>query len=430
VTRIAGAAPRASFVRRIVVTSMLLCIGLSLFLPSSPVSAQFPSDSMIRALLQSRVERFQGVGIVVGLFEADATNRVVLAGSAGKDAAPLGAESIFEIGSITKVFTGTLLAGMARKGEISLTEPVQRYLRDDVRMPARGNREITLLDLATHRSGLPRLPTNFRPATRTNPYVDYKAEHMYDFLSSYELERDIGAQFEYSNLGAGLLGHVLTTVAGVSYETLVRERILRPLGMSNTGIDLTNETLSRMTQGHDEQGVPVPSWTWNTSSALAGAGALRSNVGDMLRFLEANLGEPTSELEASMRDTHRAFPATAVKGAEQSDRAAQSSIGLTWLISSAPGELIIWHNGGTGGFRSFIGFAPRRQVGVVVLSNSATSVDDIGFHLLDPTMPLARMTGRWKPGWTVTLLLVGVGLAVLVLEVSAKNRLRRARALT
>ena len=405
---------------------MFKCVGVSLFLLSTSVGAQLPSDSAVRAILQSRLERFQGVGIVVGLLDADGTIRVVFAGSAGKDAPALGPESIFEIGSITKVFTGTLLADMARKGEVSLTEPVQRYLPDNVHMPKRGNREITLLDLATHRSGLPRLPTNFHPATRTNPYVDYTVERMYDFLSGYELERDIGAQFEYSNLGVGLLGHVLERVAGVSYETLVRERILQPLGMNDTGTELTEEMPRRMTQGHDARGAPVPNWGW-TNSSLAGAGALRSNVVDMLRFLDANLGTPTSELEVAMRDAQRARPALAVTGNEQAEAAAQPSIGLAWVIGSSPGKLIM-HDGGTGGFRSFIGFDPLRGVGVVVLSNSATSVIDIGLHLLDPTIPLSGSAGGWRPGWTVTLLLVGAGLGVLVLEFSARNQRRPRRA--
>ena len=419
VRRIAGAGPGA-FIRRIVEASTLLSIGVSLLLPSTPVSAQLPPDSVVRAMLQSRVERFQGVGIVVGILDSDGTSRVVFAGSAGKDRPPLGPESIFEIGSITKVFTGTLLADMARKGEVSLTEPVRRYLPDGVGMPTRGNREITFVDLATHRSGLPRLPINFHPASRTNPYVDYKVEHLYDFLSHYELERDIGSEFEYSNLGFGLLGHVLARAAGVSYETLVRERILDPLGMANTGIELTDEMSLRMMQGHDERGRPVPFWVW-TNSALAGAGALRSSVVDMLHFLKANLGEPTSELEVAIRDAHAARPAPAVEGGEPPEPAARPSIGLAWVIGSTPRKLIM-HDGGTGGFRSFIGFDPRRDVGVVVLSNSATSVVDIGLHLIDPTIPLAPMPGRWRPGWTVTLLLVGFGLGVLILETSAKSR--------
>ena len=194
----------------------------------------FPSDAAIQALIQSRVDENRAVGIVVGVMEPDGSTRIFAAGEAGPDAQPLGERSVFEIGSTTKVFTAILLADMVAKGEVAFDDPVAKFLPEgEVTMPTRGGKEITLLDLSTHRSALPRMPDNFTPADETNPYVDYTVKQMYEFLSTHELRRDIGAEAEYSNLGVGLLGHVLARVNGSSYEELVRERILDPLGMSS-----------------------------------------------------------------------------------------------------------------------------------------------------------------------------------------------------
>jgi CubicO group peptidase (beta-lactamase class C family) len=292
-----------------------------------------------------------------------------------------------------------------------------------VRVPSRGGREITFLDLATHRSGLPRLPTNFEPSNPANPYADFGAEELYDFLSRYELERDIGAEFEYSNLGVGLLGYALARAADdVDYGTLVRERILSPLGMEKSGIELTDEMRRWMAQGHDERGNPVPRWD---SGVLAGAGGLESDMRDMLRFLEANVGAPQSVLEEAMRDAHMARP-VGEPGAVPGSGASSPAIGLNWLTVPAGDSVIVWHNGATGGFRSFIGFDPSRDIGVVVLTNSGQSVDDIGLHLLDARIPLAVLTSGWWPGWGVGLLLLGFAVGVALLEVLGAPRKGRA----
>ena len=199
---------------------------------------------------------------------------------------------------------------------------------------------------------------------------------MYSFLSGHELRRDIGAEYEYSNLGVGLLGHVLARVGGGSYEDVVRERILEPLGMSMTGITLDGDMRDWMAKGHNQQGNVVPLWDVPT---LAGAGALRSNVGDMLTFLTANIGPAESRLERSMRVSHEV----------RKNMNPQMSIGLNWHVRSVGEEKIVWHNGGTAGFRTFIGFDPDKGVGAVVLTNSGHGADDIGFHLINPEVPLA-----------------------------------------
>jgi CubicO group peptidase (beta-lactamase class C family) len=238
----------------------LLLLTFAFLIPSGASAQHFPSHEDLTGLIRSRVEEGRAVGIVLGVMEADGSTRVVWYGDAGPNARALGARSVFEIGSITKVFTGILLADMVARGEVSLSDPVSDHLPSGVTVPSRGGREITLLDLATHHSGLPRLPSNFSPADRTNPYADYTVEDLYTFLSSHELRREIGSQYEYSNLAVGLLGVVLARVGEGSYEDIVRERILEPLGMNMTGITLEGDMLAWMAEGHNRQGDVIPLW--------------------------------------------------------------------------------------------------------------------------------------------------------------------------
>ena len=332
-----------------------------------------PSDSAVHAILLTRVNALpdtgkHGEGIVVGLL--DKGRRVVAVG--------VGADNVFEIGSITKVFTASILADMASRGEVRLDDPVAKYLPSSAHIPSRNDRQITLLDLVTQSSGLPRMPSNFTPRDSMNPYADYSVQQLYAFLSSYQLTRDIGATYEYSNLGVGLLGHALALKAGTSYEQLVTRRVLIPLQMKETAITLTPALRARLALGHDGEGHVVPNWDLPT---LAGAGALRSTAADLLTFLVANLDSTATPLSRTLQQTH---------GERHATDNPNLKIGLAWHISSRPVGKIVWHNGGTGGYRSFMGFDPVRRIGVVVLCNNGNeNVDDIGFHLLDETFPLS-----------------------------------------
>lgn len=339
------------------------------------------SDSDIRKILMERIEDFhQGVGIVVGVIDPKG-RRVISYGSLDqRDARVLNGKTIFEIGSVTKVFTSLVLADMVQRGEVTLTDPVAKFLPEDVKVPQRNGKSITLQDLASQTSGLPRMPDNFAPKNLSNPYADYSPELLFKFLSTYELTRDIGSKYEYSNLGVGLLGQALARRAGMDFEHLIRTRIGTPLGVTSTGVTLTPEMKARLAVGHDDKLVPVSNWDIPT---LAGAGALRSDVDDMLTFLAANLGFTQSKLTPAMTAMLANRKPTGMPGVE---------IGLAWHISTKDGSEIIWHNGGTGGYRSFMGFNPRTRTGAVVLSNTSNDagVDDIGRHILDSRLPLMQ----------------------------------------
>lgn len=353
---------------------------VSLMLTMSAQAQVFADDETIRATLIERVEaRQQGVGIVVGLSAADGI-RVVSAGQFGaRDERQVDEATVFEIGSITKVMTALLLADMALQGEVGLDDPVAKYLPEGTKVPERGGRQITLRDLATHTSGLPRMPANFAPAEAANPYADYDVGRLYAFLAGYELPRDIGAQFEYSNLGAALLGHALALRAGQDYGALLAERVLVPLRMMETVIDMPPALAGRMAPGHDQVLRPVKNWDL---ALFSPAGGLRSTARDMLKFVEAASGRSDSPLRA-------VFALLLEAPRPTGDPAAR--VGLGWMMLKRPGDEIIWHNGGTGGYRSFVGFTRAGKAGVVALSNVsiAVGVDDIGLNLLDPAMPLS-----------------------------------------
>ena len=336
-------------------------------------------NSNVPEILATRVDQQkQAVGIVASVIDPNGPRVVAHGHLAAGDPRTLDGDAIFEIGSVTKIFTSLALADMAARRDVALDDPAARYLPETAKLPERNGKAITLLHLSTHTSGLPRLPANLKPKNPRNPYADYTVDDLYRFLSTYSLARDPGAEFEYSNLGGGLLGHVLALRDGTDYETLVRSRITQPLGMPDTAITLSSSMKQRMATGHTTMLAPAALWDLPT---LAGAGALRSSANDLLTFLEAFLGYHQTPLAPAVKDM------LAVRRL-----AGHAKIGLGWLICAANGQEIVWHNGGTGGFRSFLGFDPNRRVGVVVLANAFTlaGVDDIGFHLLNPNLPLAN----------------------------------------
>ncbi len=343
---------------------------------ASALSAQSaPTDSAIRAWLITRVDNGYATGIVAARREGS-RNSVVSYGGTERSGKLLGADSFFEIGSITKVFTNIILADMVIKGEVALDDPVAKFLPGSVSVPTRNGKVISLLDLATASSGLPSLPDNFKPADACNPYADYSVAQFYSFLSSHTLRRDPGTQYEYSNVGMGLLGHALALRAGKSYEALVRERVLGPLGMRDTYITIPATERARFATPHDADLDEVCAWDLPT---LAGAGALRSTTNDMLRFADAVTHRDRGPLGKAITLSIEPRRSTTIPGMR---------IALGWHVREKDGRQIVWHNGGTGGFRTFFGFDPSTGANTMVWSNTASGVDDIGLHMLDSTVSL------------------------------------------
>lgn len=364
--------------------------------------SELPTDAAIKDNLALRVDRQRdGVGIVVGVIDRDG-RRVVAHGRYKRGSRrQVDADTLFEIGSNTKVFTSLLLSDMARRGEVRLDDPVAKHLPHGVAIPERSGRSITLADLATHTSGLPRMPANFAPKDRGNPYADYSVEQLYAFLTGHTLMRDIGARYDYSNVGVGLLGHALGRRCGTTYEDLVRDRITGPLGMRDTAITLSSDLKKRLAHGHDEDGHPVANW--DLREAFAGAGALRSTANDLLTFLAAALGYQESPLKSAM-DAQLAFP-TRFTGEQAPSTVGASAqgevcIGLGWHAVENERGRVVMHGGGTGGYLTFMGLNLARGWGAVVLTNMfRRPAADIGLPIL--TGAALAPAPRWQGSITI-----------------------------
>src|SRR5580693_631621 len=304
----------------------------------SIASLQGADIAEIRSIMASRVEGGKAVGIVTGVID-EKGRQVISSGkvSLGGAQVPDG-DTVYEIGSVTKVFISLILADMIEKGEVRADDPVSKFLPATVKVPSRNGRQITLLDLSMQVSGLPRLPDNMKPADPANPYADYDAAKLYDFLSHYALPRDPGEKYEYSNLAVGLLGHALALKAGMPYEELLRRRIFDPLGMSSTSITLSEAQKKRLAPGYDTSLKPAKNWDLD---ALAGAGAIRSTVNDMLKFVAANLELTDTPLKAAMRR---------MRSVTKETGSPDLQIGMAWHVFTKFDTGLWWHNGGTAGY--------------------------------------------------------------------------------
>ncbi|MGH2636642.1 MAG: serine hydrolase domain-containing protein [Actinomycetota bacterium] len=287
--------------------------------------------------------------------------------------------AVFEIGSITKVFTSLLLAISVERDEAGLEDRLADHLPAGSRVPRRGDAEITLLHLATHTSGLPRLPPGLywdALRHRDDPYARLTPDGVLAALARTRLRRAPGERFRYSNFGAGVLGLALAHASHADYEALVRDRITSPLGMTDTVVELDADERSRLAPGTKRWGKAAELWTL---PGLAGAGALRSTAADLLTFARAQMGflQVPAELAAAFSTTHEARG----RGGRLTPA---MRIGLGWMLLPIGREKLdmVWHNGGTGGYRSFLGWAPANHTGVVALSANVRSVDRIGSRAL------------------------------------------------
>jgi serine-type D-Ala-D-Ala carboxypeptidase/endopeptidase len=341
-------------------------------------------------MLRQLADSHRITGIVVGLVDEAGARRVIAHGDPGRGALPIDGESVFEIGSMTKVFTGILLADMVRRGKVELADPVADLLPPHVHVRTRNGKAITLLDLTTHFSGLPYMPKNLAPAKPENPFADYTVDQLYEAISGYELERDPGDAFEYSNHGVAALGHVLSLRAGKTYAALVSDRILRRLGMIHTAVTLTPWMEEHLVRGHNRAGKPVANWDF---PATAGMGGLRSTVNDMLMFAAANLSSEETDLTSAMRDSHRGLRQTGegVKYPGMASAFKEGRVGFNWFISRPGQRRITWTVGLTAGYSTFLGLDIEARRAVVVLTNTGmNNVDYAGFHLLDPAVPVPQ----------------------------------------
>jgi len=326
---------------------------------------------------KSNIEK-QAVGVSVVLINGNQTEHLSLGLANKTSKEKINANTLFEIGSISKTFTALALASMVKEGKIKLTDHVQNYLPEQVKLSVKNGKHITFLSLSNHSSGLPRLPTNMPFSNPLNPYADYTVEMMYEFLNEYKLPREVGEVHEYSNLAVGLLGHVLALIDKKSYQDMVTDRVLIPLNMMNTFVKIPDSKIGLMSNGHNDQLSATQHWQLPT---LAGAGALNSSATDMASYLKANMSKEQLSDEFTLSHT-----STGLFGNPD------TKIGLGWIILKGKDNPYYMHNGGTGGFRSFIAFDQKQQKGIVILTNSIFELDEIGHAFINNQLDKVALT--------------------------------------
>ena len=368
---------------------MLVLIVLSSFFPTSffldgksyealaqpqPIYSPTEKEFLPSTLLLNQVEEYMpDISMVIGIISPNGTQVYSYGNISKENSTNVNGDSIFDIGSITKTFTTTLLVDMVKRGLISLDDPIENYLSDNVTVPAYNRRNITIESLATHTSGLPDFPAGW------NRNQSYTNEQVYNFLSNITLQREPGVFANYSDFGMGLLGHILAIKSGISYERLVKDRILNVLGMNSTGIAMNSTSVtypdilkSRLAKGHSGGEEVTLEFI---PEALRSAGALYSTTNDLMKYLSANLGLIKTKINDILEETHlirseyQQPPATrATAELFSSNKSLSTSyVGLGWFIDTDLGAEIIQHSAGIDGYSSFIGFNPDKHVGFVQL---------------------------------------------------------------
>jgi CubicO group peptidase (beta-lactamase class C family) len=357
-------------------------------------------------ILSSLNSPTENTGLVVGLIANDQRSVYGFGTVIDDNNNPPDGDTIYEIGSITKVFTAALLAVIVSQGLLSLDDQVRELVPQLSHLPP----EITLRSLASHTSGLPKMPLNFTRSfrqDRQNPFAAYTTDDLLEYLVKYKPKPSLESAIRppsYSNIGMALLGYILGQKLGTSYEEALITKICEPLELPDTLISLTPEQQTRLAEPHKASGKPGHNWDM---PGFAGAGALRSTANDQLKFLAANLGSLDSEIsdamQACLEISSAAFPppgrlyrvlkTLSRKGQDTSHY--EQNMGLGWHIGSLSGggQRVFWRHGATDGYLCFLGFVKESQIGALVLANrglnlldpflNISSIDHIGFELLE-----------------------------------------------
>jgi CubicO group peptidase (beta-lactamase class C family) len=327
------------------------------------------TDKKIDVILQSFMFKSQTVGMSIGILKDGKTSFYNYGETKKGNRQMPSAKNLYEIGSVTKTFTGLLLAKAVIEKKISLNDPVNKYLPKDISVIKFGNDTLKIIHLANHTSGLPPLPDNLDLNNNlSNPYKNYDAAKLYAFLKTATLPQKPGVKFEYCNLGVGLLGTILEKVNKMPFEKIVTNFICAKAGMSATKQLLTKKDSALFTQGYTETIDAQGQWDFK---ALGAAGCLRSNAEDMLKYAVLNLDSKDVVFQKAIKLSHQ--PTFEEKN---------QKVGLNWFIQNWGWGSILFHGGETGGYKSFLSINPKTKNAVVILSNTAVSNDEIGVAIM------------------------------------------------
>jgi CubicO group peptidase (beta-lactamase class C family) len=356
----------------------VLCAALPGALFATASWAAAPADSDILGAMTDAIDSKRiGAGIVAGIVDAKGRRVLTHGFSDAANGRALDADTVFDIGSLTKLFTALALADMVAKGKMAMADPLAKYLPPDIAVPEFGGKPITLLDLVTYSPGLPEWPLDM-PKLSLAPLPDYPVARLYAALSGTKLEAAPGSHYVYSNFGYGLLGLALARRADMDFESLIVSNICKPLGMDSTRIAITPDMAARVAPGHFGPKVERVT-SWQLPVAFQGAGALRSTAHDLLNFLEAAMGKRKTALApafATMREIER-----------PSDK-PDTRVAAGWFLTDGHGDRLVWKDGGLLGYASFLGFSNSGGNGVVLLVNGIANLVDLGKHLLNADFPV------------------------------------------
>ncbi|MGI8950949.1 MAG: serine hydrolase domain-containing protein [Chitinophagaceae bacterium] len=329
-----------------------------------------PLDKEVDAAVQPYMMKLNTTGLSLGILK-DGKIYFYSYGETAKDNHQLpDKNTIFEIGSISKTFTATLLADAVNKGKVKLNDPVSKYLPDSISFLQFNGELITLKTLSNHSSGIPRMPDNFMDDNpdSMNPYKDYDEKKLFAFYKNFKPVRKPGEKYEYSNLAQGTLGVILEKVNHKSYEELFVKTICDPLGMNDTREFIRRTDSARFAKGYDENGQYNSQWDFK---ALEAAGSIRSTASDLIKYIKGNLGEAPPQLYKDFQLTH------VITFSDGSNK-----VGLAWHYIKPGNDEVIFHNGGTGGFRSYLAINLQKKFAVVVLSNTSIGTEEVGNALM------------------------------------------------
>lgn len=359
----------------------------NLTIQSLDLSNVFLSElpNSVKEIIEEDVVNKSKAAIVIGLIDSNGS-KIYSFGNVSKEKnnIPINGSTFFDIGSITKTFTTLVLADMVTQGVVDLNDPIEMYLPKWVNVPQYHGTKITLENLATHTSGLPFMPSNIWANNTVGDLdPDYYSTQMYKALSNLTLTSKPGTKFLYSDYGMGLLGHILSLKeGGISYEELVKNRILNVLGMKDTKIKLSDYQINHQYPSGHLNGSEIETPT--VPEVIAGAGALRSTADDLIKYLSANIGLLHTNLDTAIQLQQLIQHPSVMPNPMHYD----SYVALGWGVLTNYGTEILNHAGAINGWNSYAGFIPSKQIGVFLLCSCDymdVDMEKLGYILLGLT---------------------------------------------
>jgi len=360
-------------------TFLIALLTLTLLSCSDESQQKLPTD--IVKEIQSRINTGYHLNTVIGVIDKNGTRFYNDGQMSLTDSLKPNENSIFEIGSVAKVFTTALLADLELNKEIEISNSIKHYMPVFEQVLANSNRDITLEDLINHTSGLPRNPTNVN-RDDSNRLSDYSKADLIAFLSSYTVDSST-KEYVYSNLAYVALEYAVEAKMEKSYESLMNERIFGTLGMNDSYFVVPDAQRNRLVTPY-RSGEHVEELD---EGEFPAGGGIKTTAKEMIRFIAAQLGIHSTTLDPALKLTHKERFSN-IDG--EFGQEYVGKLGLAWDIMERKesGKTIHYHKGGTNGFVSFAGFNHEDQIGVVVLASGHRWYSDLGLKILDPTYPL------------------------------------------